>query len=86
MLSVIVPVFNSAESLSQCLSSILIQSYKDIEIIIVNDGSADNSIDIVNYYIEKYKDQIKYFELTERNWKCQKYRIRKCGWRIYYIC
>lgn len=65
MLSVIVPVFNSAETLSQCLSSILIQSYKDIEIIIVNDGSTDNSIDIVNYYIEKYKDQIKYFELTE---------------------
>ena len=31
MLSVIVPVFNSAETLSQCLSSILIQSYKDID-------------------------------------------------------
>ena len=65
MLSVIVPVFNSAETLSQCLSSILIQSYKDIEIIIVNDGSTDNSMDIVNTYTEKYRDQVKYIELSE---------------------
>lgn len=65
MLSVIVPIFNSAETLNQCLNSILIQSYKDIEIIIVNDGSTDNSIDIVNKYIDKYKNKVKYYELKE---------------------
>lgn len=49
-ISVIIPVFNVEEYLSNCLDSILNQSFKDIEIICVNDGSSDNSLQILNQY------------------------------------
>lgn len=43
MVSIIVPVYNVEQYLLECLSSILCQTYKDIEIILVNDGSTDRS-------------------------------------------
>lgn len=43
MISIIVPVFNGAQSIHQCLLSILSQTYKDIEVIVVNDGSTDQT-------------------------------------------
>lgn len=43
MVSIIVPVYNVEQYLPECLSSILCQTYKDIEIILVNDGSTDRS-------------------------------------------
>ena len=43
MISVIVPVYNVEPYLNQCVSSIVNQTYKDLEIILVNDGSTDNS-------------------------------------------
>lgn len=49
--SIIVPIYNSEKYLETCLNSILNQTYKDIEIILVDDGSTDNSINIY----EKYK-------------------------------
>ena len=51
--SVIVPVYNCEEYLANCLESILDQTYTNIEIVIVNDGSTDNSEKIVNKYQEK---------------------------------
>lgn len=50
LISIIVPVYNSEQYLSRCLQSIINQSYKDIEIILVNDGSTDNSEKICNEY------------------------------------
>ena len=61
-ISVIVPVYNTQKYLSKCLDSILIQKMQDFEIIVVNDGSTDNSKDIINEYINKYPEIIKYFE------------------------
>jgi len=52
-ISVIVPVYNTAQYLSKCLDSILNQTLKDIEIIIVNDGSKDNSQEIIDDYTKK---------------------------------
>lgn len=46
MVSIIVPVYNSASYLSQCITSILNQSYPNLECILVNDGSTDSSLDI----------------------------------------
>lgn len=43
MVSIIIPVYNVEQYLPECLSSILCQTYKDIEIILVNDGSTDRS-------------------------------------------
>ena len=56
--SIIIPMYNAEKNISLCLDSILSQTYKNFEIIIVNDGSTDNSLKIVNKYKEKYKDKI----------------------------
>ena len=52
--SVIVPVYNVAKYLEECLNSIINQTYKNIEIIIVNDGSTDNSLDIIEIFKNKF--------------------------------
>ncbi len=53
MISVIVPVYNVESTLEKCIESILAQSYKDLEIILVNDGSTDQSTEICRRYREK---------------------------------
>ncbi|MCR5506573.1 MAG: glycosyltransferase, partial [bacterium] len=58
-ISVIIPVYNVELYLSQCLESIINQTYKNLEIILVNDGSKDSSIDICKAYVKKDK-RIKY--------------------------
>lgn len=52
-ISIIIPVYNAAEFLSECLDSCLNQTLKEIEIICVDDGSTDNSLDILNDYAQK---------------------------------
>lgn len=47
-ISVIVPVYNVEDYLEKCLDSLVNQKYKDFEVIIVNDGSTDNSQDIID--------------------------------------
>lgn len=54
-LSVIVPVYNVEKYLSKCLDSLINQTLKDIEIILVNDGSPDNSQSIIDEYKKKDK-------------------------------
>jgi len=53
--SIIVPIYNAEDYLSRCLDSLLAQSFNEIEIVAVNDGSTDNSLDILNGYAEKDK-------------------------------
>ncbi len=48
--SIIVPVYNVADYLKKCLDSIVNQTYKDYEVIVVNDGSNDNSLQIIKEY------------------------------------
>ena len=57
-ISVIIPVYNVEEYLKDCLDSICNQSFKNIEIICVNDGSTDNSANILDEYASK-DDRIK---------------------------
>ncbi|TDL61521.1 glycosyltransferase [Rhodococcus qingshengii] len=49
-ISVIIPVYNVEKYLTRCIESVINQSYKDIEIVLINDGSPDSSGDICDYY------------------------------------
>lgn len=55
--SIIVPVYNTEKYLKRCLDSIKSQTFKDYEVIIVNDGSTDNSSDIISKYSYKVINQ-----------------------------
>lgn len=59
--SIIVPVYNTSKHLRKCIDSLVNQTQKDIEIIIINDGSTDNSEAIIKEYINKYSSIIKYY-------------------------
>lgn len=56
--SIIVPVYNAQNYLNKCLDSLVNQTLKDIEVILVNDGSTDESYDICMKYAEKYPDKV----------------------------
>lgn len=56
MISIIMSVYNVEKYLDECLQSIFNQTYKDIELIIINDGSTDGSLDIINKYRKKYSN------------------------------
>lgn len=59
--SIIVPVYNVENYLTKCLDSLVKQSLSDIEIIVVNDGSKDNSEKIIKEFAQKYPEKIKAF-------------------------
>lgn len=56
LVSVISPCYNSGKIIHRLLDSVLYQSYNQIEMIVIDDGSIDNSADIVKSYIPKFKD------------------------------
>lgn len=60
LVSIIIPMYNSEMLISRCLRSVVAQSYKNIEIILVDDGSKDKTLDIVKRYIIK-DNRIKLF-------------------------
>lgn len=53
LISIIVPIYNAEDYLQDCLSSIAAQSYKNIEAILINDGSTDNSYNIAQSFCDK---------------------------------
>lgn len=54
-ISVVIPVYNMAAYVGQCLDSVLTQNFTNFELIVVNDGSTDNSLDIINTYAQRDK-------------------------------
>ena len=48
--SIIIPAYNEGDRIKKCLNSLIIQSYKHIEIIVINDGSTDNTLDVLKSY------------------------------------
>lgn len=53
LISVIVPIYNGSRTIKRCVDSILSQSYTDIEVILVNDGSLDGSGNIIDDYAQR---------------------------------
>ena len=50
--SIIVPIYNSEKHLEQCLNSVLAQSWSDYEVILIDDGSTDNSREIYDRFLK----------------------------------
>lgn len=61
-ISVIIPCYNQEKYISECLDSVLAQTFDDFEVIVVNDGSKDNSLDIIKKYASKHPDKIRYID------------------------
>ena len=55
LISVIIPIFNSKNFLPKCIESVISQSYKNLQIILVDDGSTDGSSEICDSYKNKDK-------------------------------
>ena len=54
MISIIIPIYNAEKFLAKCLDSILAQTYKNYEVICVDDCSTDNSLSILEQYAKQY--------------------------------
>lgn len=59
--SVIIPIYNTEQYLKDCLESVCNQSLEEIQIILIDDGSTDNSAAICKEYVQKYPNKIEYY-------------------------
>ncbi|TWT11035.1 glycosyltransferase [Streptococcus sp. sy004] len=66
MISVVIPCYNCEETVSSCLDSLLNQTYQDFEIICVNDGSKDDTLDVLKTY-QKQHPQLKLTIVSHHN-------------------
>lgn len=66
MISIVIPVYNQAEHLANCLVSIQKQTYDNFEIIIINDGSTDNIIEVIEKFKQIFGPKIIYSEQENR--------------------
>lgn len=75
-ISVIVPTYNNENSIRRCIDSIINQNYKNLEIIVINDGSTDNTKNI----LEEYKKEITVYEkVNEGVSSARNLGIQKCN-------
>ena len=84
--SVIVPVYNVEQYISVCLDSILNQTYEDIEVICINDGSTDSSKSILEQY-QKFDSRIKIFNQKNSGLSAARNRgmEKACGEYILFV-
>ena len=85
-ISVIVPVYNVEEYLPKCLDSLINQTYEDIKIICVNDGSTDNSLEILKHYEKKDKRIV---VISKKNGGLSSARntgLKKCSTEFVMFC
>jgi glycosyltransferase involved in cell wall biosynthesis len=79
IVSIIVPVFNVEKYLEKCLSSIAKQTLNNIEVIIINDGSTDNSLEICKNYSSKYNNFYLFTKLNEGQGVARNYGLSKAS-------
>lgn len=78
--SVIIPMYNAEEYITECLDSLLNQTFQDFEVIIVDDCSTDNSVTIIESYIPKFGGHLRLTH-TEKNSGGGGYIPRNIGFR-----
>lgn len=82
LVSIIIPVYNTSKYIDKCLSSIISQTYNNLEVICINDLSTDDSLQKLNYWASK--DQRIQVVNHRMNLKAggKKYRCKMCERRI----
>ena len=102
MISIIVPIYNAEKYLHACLDSLLCQTVQDLQIILVNDGSTDNSAAIEKEYAAKFKARVEeilggVYEVPEERIALEaaifadkanitEERIKTCEGRVHRFC
>lgn len=83
LVSIITPVYNGEKYIEECIKSVLNQSYKNIEMIIIDDGSTDNSENIIKKYTQSFPF-IKYIKCNENSgiWVARNIGIEKAKGRF----
>ena len=79
--SVIIPLYNAAKYVGECLESLLIQTFQDFEVIVVDDCSTDNSVKVVESYMAKFNGRLKLMK-TEKNSGGGGYVPRNIGFKL----
>ena len=77
VISVLIPCYNAEKYITECLDSVLYQTYKDFEIIVADDGSTDSSAEILDRYALKYENIIVYHKENEGLFKTRAFLIDK---------
>lgn len=86
LVSIIVPVYNSEKYIKKCIESIINQKYKNIELIIIDDGSTDNSSSICRDYLKKDKRVKYYYKDNSGVSDSRNFGIEKCkGYFIMFV-
>ena len=78
LVSVIIPVYNSENYVEACIGSVVNQSYKNLEIIVVNDGSTDGS----QYLVEKYASADSRVVVINKE---EFYKLKYCSTVVYMV-
>lgn len=65
LVSIVIPVYNAARTIEKCVKSLILQTFNDIEILLVNNGSTDNSLDVCQKLVEK-DSRIKIINIAEK--------------------
>lgn len=65
-ISIVIPMYNAEKYISECLDSILAQTFQDFEVIVVDDCSTDNSVDVVKSYTSRFGGRLKLTQ-TKKN-------------------
>ena len=66
-ISVIIPMYNAANYIGECLYSLLLQTFRNFEVIVVDDCSTDNSVKIVESYIPKFNGKLKLAKIDKNS-------------------
>ncbi len=83
--SIIIPIYNAEEYLVQCIKSVFLQTLKDLEIICIDDGSVDNSVEIIQKFQLKDERIVLLRQRKSRGGGCTQFCNEKSKRKIYCI-